>query len=80
MKFAYESKDGSDISDHNEDGEDSFMHSYSDAMNVELKNTTLKKSFIHANEQSSVKNEVSFHLLHRDTMLDFNVICQYFTV
>ncbi|XWS33400.1 hypothetical protein CRYUN_Cryun22dG0079100 [Craigia yunnanensis] len=52
-----ESEDGSDISDHNEDGEDSFMHSYSDAMNAELKNTTLKKSFIHANEQPSVKNE-----------------------
>ncbi|XWS45022.1 hypothetical protein CRYUN_Cryun15aG0100300 [Craigia yunnanensis] len=51
-----ESEDESDISDHNEDGEDSFVHSYSDAMNAELKNTTLKKSFIHANEQS-VKNE-----------------------
>ncbi|EOX91932.1 SGT1, putative isoform 1 [Theobroma cacao] len=52
-----ESEDGSDLSDHNADGEDSFMHSYSDAMNYELKNSTLKKSFIHANEQSSLKNE-----------------------
>ncbi|XVF59106.1 hypothetical protein PTKIN_Ptkin07bG0248200 [Pterospermum kingtungense] len=52
-----ESEEGSDMSDHNEYGEDSFMDSYSNAMNAELKNTTLKKSFIHANEQSSVKNE-----------------------
>ncbi|XVE83054.1 hypothetical protein DITRI_Ditri16bG0056400 [Diplodiscus trichospermus] len=51
-----ESEDGSDISDHNEDEEDSFVHSYSDAMDTELKNTTLTKSFIHANEKS-VKNE-----------------------
>ncbi|GMI86561.1 hypothetical protein like AT5G65490 [Hibiscus trionum] len=51
-----ESEDGSEMSDH-EDGEDSFMHSYSDVMNDELKNTTLKKSFVHANEQSSNKNE-----------------------
>ncbi|XP_022751134.1 protein ecdysoneless homolog [Durio zibethinus] len=51
-----DSEDGSDISDHNEDGEDSFMHSYSDAMNGELKSTTLKKSFIHGNELS-IKNE-----------------------
>ncbi|KAG4212125.1 hypothetical protein ERO13_A02G144800v2 [Gossypium hirsutum] len=52
-----ESEDGSDMSDH-EDGEDSFMHSYSDVMNNELKSTTLKKSFVHANEQTSVKNEL----------------------
>ncbi|XP_017617126.1 protein ecdysoneless homolog isoform X5 [Gossypium arboreum] len=58
MDFAAdESEDGSDMSDH-EDGEDSFMHSYSDVMNNELKSTTLKKSFVHANEQTSVKNEL----------------------
>ncbi|KAE8706980.1 Protein SGT1-like protein [Hibiscus syriacus] len=51
-----ESEDGSDMSDR-EDGEDSFMHSYSDVMNDELKSTTLKKSFVHANEQTSNKNE-----------------------
>ncbi|TYH79125.1 hypothetical protein ES332_D03G040100v1 [Gossypium tomentosum] len=51
-----ESENGSDMSDH-EDGEDSFMHSYSDVMSNELKSTTLKKSFVHANEQTSVKNE-----------------------
>ncbi|MBA0581858.1 hypothetical protein Gorai_024024 [Gossypium raimondii] len=56
MKAADESEDGSDMSDH-EDGEDSFMHSYSDVMNNELKSTTLKKSFVNANEQTSVKNE-----------------------
>ncbi|KAE8715776.1 Protein SGT1-like protein [Hibiscus syriacus] len=48
-----EGEDGSDMSDH----EDSFMHSYSDVMNDELRNTTLKRSFVHANEQSSNKNE-----------------------
>ncbi|XP_052879799.1 protein ecdysoneless homolog isoform X4 [Gossypium arboreum] len=57
LKAADESEDGSDMSDH-EDGEDSFMHSYSDVMNNELKSTTLKKSFVHANEQTSVKNEL----------------------
>ncbi|XP_044470707.1 protein ecdysoneless homolog [Mangifera indica] len=53
-----ESQDGSDMADEDNDGaEDSFMHSYSDAMNNELKKTTLKKSFIHANEESSKKIE-----------------------
>lgn len=57
MKFTDE--DGSDIDDEDRDGgEDSFMHSYSDALNNELKNTTLKKSFIHANEEPSKKTEV----------------------
>lgn len=70
MKSADESEDGSDISDHNEYGEDSFMDSYSDAMNAQLKNSSLKKSFIHANEQSSVKNEVYFDLSHWNAMLD----------
>lgn len=69
MKATDESEDGSDMSDH-EDGEDSFMHSYSDVMNNELKNTTLKNSFVHANEQTSVKNEVPFCLLSRDTLVD----------
>lgn len=35
------------------EGEDSFMHSYSDALNQELKSTTLDKSFVRAREQSS---------------------------
>ncbi|KAJ4714559.1 putative SGT1 protein [Melia azedarach] len=53
-------EDGSDIDDEDRDGgEDSFMHSYSDALNNELKNTTLKKSFIHANEEPSKKTEGS---------------------
>lgn len=63
MKFTDESQDGSDMADEDNDGaEDSFMHSYSDAMNNELKKTTLKKSFIHANEESSKKIEVPFCL------------------
>ncbi|KAJ0040144.1 hypothetical protein Pint_27695 [Pistacia integerrima] len=51
-----ESEDGSDMADEdNDDGEDGFMHSYSDALDNELKRTILKKSFIHANEESSKK-------------------------
>ncbi|XP_015890584.2 protein ecdysoneless homolog isoform X2 [Ziziphus jujuba] len=41
----------------NGDGEDVFMHSYSDALNEELKSTTLEKSFIRANEQAPQKKE-----------------------
>lgn len=36
------------------------MHSYSDALNEELKSTTLEKSFIRANEQAPQKKEVDF--------------------
>lgn len=59
---ADESEDGSDImeaSEDNEDGEDTFMHRYSDALNEELKDTTLQKSFVRANDHSN-KNEVIF--------------------
>ncbi|KAL5753322.1 hypothetical protein ACOSQ2_023829 [Xanthoceras sorbifolium] len=53
-----ESEDGSDIvEEDNDDGEDTFMHSYSDALNNELKNTTINKSFVQANEESSKKIE-----------------------
>ncbi|KAK2664370.1 hypothetical protein Ddye_002944 [Dipteronia dyeriana] len=47
-----ESEDRSDIVEE-DDGEDTFMH----ALNNELKNTTLKESFVHANEESSKKIE-----------------------
>lgn len=47
-------EDGSDIS---EDGEEDFMYSYSDAMNEQLKNTTLKKSFVSETEPLTNKNE-----------------------
>lgn len=57
--FTDDSEDGSDIADEtNDGGEDTFMKSYSDALNSQLKDTTLKKSFIHANEESSDKNKV----------------------
>lgn len=59
MKLTDDFEDEGDISDHDEDGEDTFMPSYSDAMNEELKNTSLRKSFISATEHSSNKNEVS---------------------
>ncbi|KAL0431834.1 UNVERIFIED_CONTAM: protein ecdysoneless [Sesamum radiatum] len=46
-------------SEHSEDideGGDQFMHSYSDALNKELKATTLSKTFVHAHDQASKKN------------------------
>lgn len=58
-----ESEDESDVaepSEGNEDGEDTFMKSYSDVLNQELKSTTLKKSFVRANEQAAKKDEVYF--------------------
>lgn len=60
-----ESEDGSDIAEPskvNGDGEDVFMHSYSDALNEELKSTTLEKSFIRAHEQAPKKKEVDFFI------------------
>lgn len=36
------------------------MQSYSDALNEELKSSTLKKSFVRANEQPNNRNEVIF--------------------
>ncbi|WCJ31995.1 hypothetical protein M5689_013441 [Euphorbia peplus] len=55
-----ESEDGADIMEsfeENGEGEDTFMHTYSDALNEELKNTTLQKSFVRANDQASHKKE-----------------------
>ncbi|KAL6548087.1 hypothetical protein OROHE_009149 [Orobanche hederae] len=52
--------DNDDDSEHSEDieeGGDEFMRSYSDALNKELKATTLDKTFVHAQEQSSRKND-----------------------
>ncbi|KAL0396489.1 UNVERIFIED_CONTAM: protein ecdysoneless [Sesamum calycinum] len=46
-------------SEHSEDieeGGDQFMRSYSDALNKELKATTLSKTFVHAHDQASKKN------------------------
>ncbi|KAL0461441.1 UNVERIFIED_CONTAM: protein ecdysoneless [Sesamum latifolium] len=46
-------------SEHSEDieeGGDQFMHCYSDALNKELKATTLSKTFVHAHDQASKKN------------------------
>ncbi|KAI3898917.1 hypothetical protein MKW92_049373 [Papaver armeniacum] len=50
-----ESDDGSDLSE-GDDTENTFMGTYSDALNEELKSTTLKKSFVRANAQPSKTN------------------------
>ncbi|KAF5943101.1 hypothetical protein HYC85_020743 [Camellia sinensis] len=52
-----ESEDGSDMepSENNDEEGDTFMRSYSDALNEELKTTTLDKSFVRA--ESVNKNE-----------------------
>ncbi|KAI5669753.1 hypothetical protein M9H77_19606 [Catharanthus roseus] len=41
----------------NEEGDDPFMHSYSEALNKELKATTLGRSFVRANDQPLKKAE-----------------------
>ncbi|RDX81708.1 Protein ecdysoneless-like protein, partial [Mucuna pruriens] len=62
--------DGAELADDNEDGENTFMRSYSDAMNEELKATTLHKSFVRANEQISKKDQgmsnASEHIMDED--------------
>lgn len=56
-----DSEDGSDIAEaDNDDGEDTFMESYSDVLNNELKSTTINKSFVQAKDESSKKVEVFF--------------------
>lgn len=56
--FDYDS-DGIEASSDNEEM-NSFMGSYSDALNKELKATTLNKSFIRANEQMVETGEVTY--------------------
>ncbi|GMN34000.1 hypothetical protein TIFTF001_004465 [Ficus carica] len=55
-----DSEDDSDFeepSEGNDEGDDTFMQSYSDALNRELNTTTLGKSFVRAKEQTSQKDE-----------------------
>ncbi|GFP90683.1 protein sgt1 homolog at5g65490 [Phtheirospermum japonicum] len=52
-----DSEDDSEHSEDKEEGADEFMSSYSDALNKELKATTLDKTFVHAQEQSSKMND-----------------------
>lgn len=47
--------------DEDEDEETGFMSSYSDALNQQLKSTTLDKSFVRASEPPLNKDEVSVH-------------------
>ena len=63
-----EESDMDESAEDNEDGEDTFMRSYSDVMNEELKATTLEKSFVHANEQIPKKDEVICLHLHEGRM------------
>lgn len=49
--------DSEHAEDIDEDGDDEFMPSYSDALNKELKATTLDKTFVHAREESSNKKD-----------------------
>ncbi|KAL3524930.1 hypothetical protein ACH5RR_013302 [Cinchona calisaya] len=53
-----DSEDDSDVAEpENEERGDAFMQSYSDALNKELKATTLGRSFVHANEEPLKKDE-----------------------
>lgn len=56
--------DGVESAEDNDDEEDTFVQSYSDAMNEQLKATTLQKSFVRANEQIPKKDEVFCLGLH----------------
>ncbi|KAJ1375823.1 Ecd family [Sesbania bispinosa] len=49
--------DMAESAEDDDDVEDTFMRSYSDVMNEELKETTLQKSFVRANEQIPKKDE-----------------------
>ena len=51
-------EDESEGEDPNDDEKEAFMESYSGAMNEELKNSTLDKSFEHVNQHSSKQNGV----------------------
>lgn len=53
--------DGVESAEDNDDEEDTFVQSYSDAMNEQLKATTLQKSFVRANEQIPKKDEGTSH-------------------
>lgn len=56
--------DGVESAEDNDNEEDTFVQSYSDAMNEQLKATTLQKSFVRANEQIPKKDEVFCLGLH----------------
>lgn len=60
--------DGVESAEDNDDEEDAFVQSYSDAMNEQLKATTLQKSFVRASEQIPKKDEVFCLGLHEQIM------------
>ena len=64
MIFADESEGGSDTAEicGGDESGDTFMESYSDALNKELNATTLKKSFIRASQQPSNGEEVGIFI------------------
>ncbi|KAG6385745.1 hypothetical protein SASPL_154623 [Salvia splendens] len=64
LDFDDDYEEGSEHADDiDEDGENEFMHSYSDALNKELKATTLDKTFVHANEETSKKKDEVCNIL-----------------
>lgn len=76
-QHADDSEDDSDIAEPSEDkeeGGDAFMQSYSDALNTELKQTTVGRSFIRANEEPLKKDEVYPCVLYRPCSCIFYVL------
>ncbi|XP_050367338.1 protein ecdysoneless homolog [Argentina anserina] len=65
--------DSAELLEDMEDGEDTFMHSYTDALNEELKSTTLEKSFVRANEQAPKKDEGTSNVME-DMEEDFTPV------
>ncbi|XP_059641856.1 protein ecdysoneless homolog [Cornus florida] len=66
-----ESEDGSDIA---EPSGSTFMHSYSDALNDELKDTSLNKSFVRAKEQQPLKEDEGTSNALQDMDEDFSPV------
>lgn len=62
LNFADDFESGSDLDDQHGDGEteDYFMQTYSDALNKELNETTLNKSFVRAQEHTDNNVQVLF--------------------
>lgn len=68
--FPEDSEDDNDFeepSKGNDEGEDTFMRSYSDILNEELNTTTLGKSFVRAKEQTTQQDEVMLLIFVRGT-------------
>ncbi|KAK9112928.1 hypothetical protein Scep_020447 [Stephania cephalantha] len=68
-----DSEDGSDLAE-DEERESAFMDTYSAALNKELKSTTLKKSFIRANEETLRNDDKGKSIVDEEMDEDFSPV------